>query len=132
MPVHSRRHTRGDKGAVTTELVIVMPLLLTLVLLLAQATVWWHAVHIAQATASHALAATRAQDGTPADGRTDVEQVLHQLGHGTLRDVRITVTRTADQADVRITGTAASVVPFLHLPVHVSASGPTERFRPAS
>ncbi|MFM9442587.1 TadE/TadG family type IV pilus assembly protein [Streptomyces acidiscabies] len=130
MLVDTPARARGDRGAVTTETVIVMPLLLTLVLLLAQTTVWWHAVHIAQTTASHALAATRADDGTPADGRNEAERVLGQLGHGPLRGVRITVTRTADHADVRVTGTATSVVPFLHLPVDTHASGPVERFHP--
>lgn len=132
MPVAHPRRLRGDGGAVTTELVIVMPLLLTLVMLLAQATVWWHAVHIAQTTAAQALAATRVQDGTVAAGHDEARHVLDELGHGPLRDVRITVTRTADQADVRITGTATSVVPFLHLPVDTHASGPVERFRPGA
>ncbi|WP_416968268.1 TadE/TadG family type IV pilus assembly protein [Streptomyces sp. 4F14] len=130
MPVTQPRHLRGDRGAVTTETVIVMPLLLTLVMLLAQATVWWHAVHIAQTATAHALAATRVDDGTTTDGRHEAEHLLDQLGPGPLRDVRITVTRTADRADVRITGTAASVVPFLHLPVDTHVSGPVERFRP--
>ncbi|MET8983203.1 TadE family protein [Streptomyces sp. NPDC004539] len=124
------RRLNGDAGAVTTEMVIVMPVLLTLVMLLAQVTVWWHAVHIAQATASQALAATRVEDGTAANGYGEAERVLGQLGHGPLRDVRITVTRTAASADVRITGTAAGVVPFLHLPVRTHAFGPVERFRP--
>lgn len=120
---------RGDGGAVTTEMVIVMPVLLTLVLLLAQATVWWHALHIAQTTATHALAVTRTDNGTTAEGEEDAVQVLGQLGHGPLRDVRVTVTRTPDRADVRITGTAGTVVPFLHLPVRAHAAGPVERFR---
>ncbi|QNP74980.1 pilus assembly protein [Streptomyces roseirectus] len=130
MPVDTRRRAHGDRGAVTVETVTVMPLLLTLVLLLAQVTVWWHAVHIAQATAAHALAATRTETATPADGHTEADTLLGQLGHGPLHDVRITVTRTADRADVRITATAAPVIPFLHLPVRVHASGPVERFRP--
>jgi len=130
MSVDARRRARGDRGAVTVEAVTVMPLLVTLVLLLAQVTVWWHAVHIAQATAAHALAATRTENATPADGHADADAVLDQLGHGPLHDIRVTVTRTQDRADVRITGTAAPVVPFLHLPVRVHASGPVERFRP--
>ncbi|MFC8429271.1 TadE/TadG family type IV pilus assembly protein [Streptomyces sp. NPDC057253] len=120
-----------DRGAVTTEMVIIMPVLLTLVLLLAQVTVWWHAVHIAQATSAHALAATRLQDGTAAAGRTEAERVLDQLGRGPLHGSHVTVTRTADRVEVEVTGTAASVVPFLHLPVRTHASGPVERFRAA-
>jgi len=122
---------RRDRGAVTTEMVIVMPVLLTLILLLAQATVWWHALHIAQTTAAHALAAARVQNATAADGRTEAEHVLDELGRGPLRDAQVTVTRTGDRADVHITGAATSVIPFLHLPVRAHVSGPVERFRPA-
>ncbi|MFC4463964.1 TadE/TadG family type IV pilus assembly protein [Streptomyces xiangluensis] len=128
----TRLHTGlllDERGAVTTEMVIIMPVLLTLVLLLAQATLWWHAVHLAQATSAHALAVTRVQDGTAAGGQDEAQRVLAQLGRGPLRGAHVTVTRTADRAEVQVTGTATSVVPFLHLPVRTHASGPVERFR---
>lgn len=123
---------RDERGAATTEMVIVMPALLTMVLLLAQATVWWHATHIAQATAAHALAVTRVQHGTAAVGQDDAQRLLDQLGRGPLLSAHVTVGRTADRADVQVTGTASSVVPYLHLPVRTHASGPVERFRPAA
>jgi len=123
---------RDESGAVTTEMVIVMPVLLTMVLLLAQATLWWHAAHIAQATAADALAVTRVQDGTAAAGQDEAQSVLDQLGQGPLRGAHVTVTRTIDHAEVQVTGTASSVVPFLHLPVRTHASGPVEQFRPAA
>jgi Flp pilus assembly protein TadG len=121
---------RDDRGSVTVEMLYVLPVLFTLILLLAQVTIWWHAVHIAQATASDTLAATRVQSATTADGQTQAHHVLDQLGRGPLRSVHLSITRGLDRADVRITGTASSVVPFLHLPVHAHASGPVERFHP--
>lgn len=124
------RLRRDDRGSVTVEMVYVLPVLFTLVLLLAQAAVWWHAAHIAQATAADALAVTRVQNGTTAGGKAEADRVLDQLGRGPLRSVHVSVTRGSDRADVHITGTAGSVVPFLHLPVHAHAAGPVERFRP--
>lgn len=121
---------RDDSGAVSTEMVIIMPVLLTMILLLAQTTVWWHAAHIAQATAADALAVTRVQDGTAAAGEDEAQRVLDQLGRGPLRGAHVAVTRTADQAEAQVTGTASSVIPFLHLPVRARASGPVEQFRP--
>ncbi|MEU6573607.1 TadE family protein [Streptomyces sp. NPDC046805] len=120
---------RDERGVVTTEMVIIMPVLLTMVLLLAQATVWWHAVHIAQATSAQALAAARVQDGTTAAGQDEAQRVLDQLGRGPLRGAHVTVTRTAGHAEVQITGTATSLVPFLNLPVRTHASGLVEQFR---
>ncbi|MFD0443278.1 TadE/TadG family type IV pilus assembly protein [Streptomyces indonesiensis] len=113
---------RDDRGAVTTEIVLVLPLLFTLVLVIAQVTVWAHATHMAQATASHALSATRVEDGTVQSGRSDAQRVLDQLGHGPLRGAHISVTRDVERASVRVEGTATSVVPFLHLPVHAEAA----------
>ena len=124
-----RRH--DDRGAVTAEQVLIMPLVLTLVLLLAQAAVWWHATHIAQATAAHALAVTRVQGGTTLAGRVDAQQLLDQLGRGSLHGTHVDVVRGVDRAEVRITATAGSIVPFLHLPVRAHAAGEVERFRPA-
>ncbi|MEV0220728.1 TadE family protein [Streptomyces sp. NPDC050704] len=127
-----RRLCREDRGAVTVEMVYIVPALFTLVMLLAQATLWWHAAHIAQATTAHALAVTRVEDGTAAGGHHQAQRVLDQLGRGPLRGVHVNVTRGAERADVRITGTASSVIPFLHLPVRAHTAGPVERFRPVA
>lgn len=126
--LRQRRH--DDRGSVTAEQVLVMPLVLTLVLLFAQATIWLHATHIAQATAAHALSVTRVQGGTTSAGRDDAQQLLDQLGRGSLRGAHIDVARGANQAEVRISGTAVSIVPFLHLPVRAHVAGAVERFRP--
>ena len=123
---------RDERGSVTAEQVLVMPVLLSVVLLLAQAAVWAHAIQVAQATASDALAVTRVQNGTVAAGQTEANHMLDQLGRGPLNGVHVTVTREADHATVSITGTASSVVPFLKLPIHVNAAGPTEEFRSAA
>jgi Flp pilus assembly protein TadG len=121
-----------DRGSVTVEMLYVFPVLFTLVLLLAQATVYWHAVHVAQVTAADALSVTRVQGGTAGDGQDEAQHVLDQLGRGPLHDVTIHVTRDGAHAEVLITGTASPVVPFLHLPVRAHAAGPVERFRSAT
>lgn len=126
------RLCRDDRGSVTVEMLYVLPVLFTLVLLLAQAAVWWHAVHIAQATAADALSVTRVQNGTTADGQAEANRVLDQLGRGPLRSVHVHVTLGPDRAEIRISGTAGSVVPFLHLPVHAQVAGPVERFHPVA
>ncbi|MGW8375398.1 TadE/TadG family type IV pilus assembly protein [Streptomyces sp. ODS28] len=119
----------GERGSATTEMVLVLPLALLLVLLLAQAAMWFHATHIAQATAAHALSAARVERGTAATGQREGQRVLQQLGRGPLRRPHLAVDRDAQRAEVRITGTASSVVPFLHLTVSARAAGPVEAFR---
>ncbi len=111
-------------------MVVILPLVFTVVLLLAQAAVYLHATHIAQATAAHALAVTRVQGGTEEGGRADADQVLNQLGRGPLRSVRVTVKRGAERAEVDVDGTAGSVLPFLDLRVRARSVGPVEAFEP--
>lgn len=105
-----------------------MPLVFTVVLLLAQTALYMHATHIAQATAAQALAATRIEDGTEAAGQSAADRALDQLGRGPLRNPRVTVRRGAERADVHITGTASSVLPFLQLRVRARSVGPIETF----
>ncbi len=118
-----------ERGAATTELLIVMPALLTLILLIAQFALWAHATHIAQTAAAQALAAARVRGGAEGDGQAAADRVLDHLGRGPLTHARVYVRRDADTASARVVGMAATVAPFLRLPVHAEASGPVERFR---
>lgn len=118
-----------ERGAATAELVLATPLLLLLIMLIAQFTLWLHATHIAQAAASQALSATRVQSGTIAAGDTEAQRVLSQLGRGPLHNPRVTVTRDPAQATVHIEGSVTNVVPFLSLTAAGDAVGPVERFR---
>ncbi|MDT0307267.1 pilus assembly protein [Streptomyces sp. DSM 44917] len=125
-----RQILREDRGAAAiAETVVVFPLLMTVILLIAHVAVWAQAVHTAQAAASQGLSAARAQDATATDGRTHARTVLGQLG-GPLRNVTITADRDGERTEVRVDGSALPVLPWLHLPVHAQAAGPTEEFQP--
>ena len=122
-----RRRARGrDDGAGTVELVIATPLLLLLLLLVVQFAVWAHGTHQAQAAANQALQSARVFHATAGQGEADGRALLAQAG-GTLASSDITVDRGADTVTVTVTGTAMTVVPFLHLPIRVVMTGPTER-----
>jgi Flp pilus assembly protein TadG len=132
-PAPPGRDRSGSRqtGASTVELAVATPLLLFLLLIVVQFGVWLHATHIAQAGADQGLAAARAVDGTPAAGRAQADTVLAQLASGILTDPAVDVTAVSGpdggpQLRVDVRGSAASVVPLLHLPVHVSAQGPRE------
>jgi Flp pilus assembly protein TadG len=138
-PAHPRlpglaRRWRGDRGAGAAEIVIAVPLLMVLILLIVQFAIWAHASSVAQATAEEALAAARVQGGSAATGQQRATQVLAQIGSSVLISPHITVTRTGATATVQITGTAEEVlpVPGLSFPVHITVTGPVERFVPAT
>lgn len=121
-----RWRVTGEDGSVSVELVVATPLLLLLLLSAVQAGLWWHATHIAQSAAAHALAATRVEGGTVAGGQEAGDRVLTQLAHGLLLTPQVSVHRDGQTARVEVTGTAMQVVPGVNLPVHATAAGAPE------
>ena len=122
---------RSDAGSASAELVIATPLLLLLVFGIVQFALWEHAVHIAQAAASQGLAAARVQGGTTTAGNQEVDQVLSQIGTGVLNGPTVRSTVSGGLVQITISGHAEAVLPFLHLPVSATATGPVEAFYPA-
>lgn len=125
-----RAAARPDAGAATAELVIAMPLLLLIVMLVVQAGVWMHATHIAQAAAIRAATTAAAYQSSAATGQQAGAATLAAIGSGVLTHPSVTVTRTATQVSVEITGTAATVVPGIHWSVRAVVVRPVERFVP--
>jgi Flp pilus assembly protein TadG len=132
MPAQSllRRALAGDRGEVTVELVIATPLLLFTLLAIAQFALWSHATHVAQAAAAQALAAARAQNGTPAAGHAAAQRLLDGLARSPLQHAAIKIVPTGTDVQVVVRGEAAPVLPGMHLTVHAEASGPIETFVP--
>jgi Flp pilus assembly protein TadG len=126
----ARRQLRRDRGSASAELVIATPLLLLLILGIVQFALWEHATHLAQAAAAQGLAAARVQGGTTTGGQTETRQVLTQLGSGVLIDPTISAQRTGTLISVTVRGHTEPVLPFLHLPVTVTVTGPVEQFTP--
>ncbi len=125
-----RRLRTDQRGAGTVELVIATPLLLLLILLIAQFALYMHATHIAQAAASEALSAARVYGGSTAAGNTEGRRVLTQLGSGPLQGTSVNVQRGPTQASVTVTGTVINVIPFATFTVRAEAVGPVEKFTP--
>lgn len=118
----------GEAGSASAELVVATPLLLLLILAVVQFALWQHATHVAQTVAAQALAVGRIQGGTDTTATAQATAVLDQLGSGVLVHPNITATRGTDTTTVVVTGHAEGILPFLSLPVHTVATGPTERW----
>ena len=117
-----------DRGSASAQVVIVLPVAFLSFFLIVQFAMWSLATHIAQAAASHGLAAVRAHGGSPANGAASARSVLDGLGSGPLRGADVRCERGSETAVVQVSATAKQVVPFLNLPVHAEAAGPVERF----
>jgi Flp pilus assembly protein TadG len=113
---------------VSTELVLVVPLLMILLLFIVQFALASHAQHIAQTAASRALAAARAQDSSAAAGDARAAATLRLLGGQVLKHPSVNVSRGAENVVAHVEGEVLVVVPGLHLRVAGNAAGPTERW----
>lgn len=121
------KHHHED-GFATAELVIATPLMLLLVMGVIQFGLLWHAQQVAQAAASQAVNAARAQHSSAGAGQTRGQQFLNQTAAGDLDSSQVTVTRGANLVTADVTGQAASVIPGWHPTVHAHAAGPVENF----
>jgi hypothetical protein len=115
-----------DRGATSTEVVIVFPAVLVVVLLALQFGLLLHAGQIAEAAAQEAVEAAQAEGGGTEQGYAAARSLLSDLGG--LRAPLIDVRRTAVTVTSTVTGRAQQVVPGFSTAVSGSAQGPVERF----
>jgi Flp pilus assembly protein TadG len=128
MPSRRQRDERDEDGSVSLELAVIFPAVLLLIVAAVQAGLLFHARHLAQAAAQEALRATRQYDGSISAGQQAATGLLTRSAGDLLASRQISIQRGADQADVRITGHALSLLPGVTLTVSANASGPVERF----
>lgn len=120
---------RGDSGSATTELVVITPLLLLLVLASVHVGLWFHANHLVNASAQEGARAARAAGSTDQDGFDRANQLLDELGSGAVSDRTVTVARTATEVTVTVTGMSPAVVPGVSMSVTATSTSPIEEFR---
>lgn len=118
----------GEAGVIATQLAVLMPALLLLVMLAVQFALWAHATQLADAAADSAASTAALPAGTVADGETAAAGLLAQAGN--LADIAIVVERGADRATATVTGTAPHVVPGFRWAVTARAAAPLEVFIP--
>jgi len=115
-----------EEGAVATELAVLMPVLIMLVLIPVQVGLWWHAKQAAEVAADEALDAAQIVGATDADGQAGAQAILGQAGN--LEHVVVTVDRTGTDVTVTITGQLGfSIFPGAWS-VTAHAEGPIEQF----
>jgi Flp pilus assembly protein TadG len=121
-----RRVLDREDASSTTELVLLMPVVLLLVMLVVQFGLWMHARQVVLSAAQEALSVAQQLDATSDAGRSRAEEFLAQAGG--VRDAAVVVDREATSATASVTGTTPAVVPGLSLGVSAIVQGPVERF----
>lgn len=123
------RQRYGDEGGViASQLAILMPALLGLIMLAVQFGLWAHAAQLARAAADEAAYTAALPDTTIEAGQAAAAGLLAQAGH--LTDIRIDVDRTDDTVIATVAGVAPQVVPGFRWSVSATAATAPERFIP--
>lgn len=128
---------RGDDGAATTELVIVAPVLLFMILLIVQLGLYFHAVTVASAAAQEGAHDASLQGASVTDGEATARDLLQDLAPDLLGGVRVDgrLVDGADSVRMTVSGRVSQVVVIpgvdLSISVNETAETPVERFRPA-
>ncbi len=118
---------RNEDGVTSTELAVLMPALIVLVLLPMQFALWWHAKQSADVAAEECVEAAQVIGADViADGVGGARTILSQAGN--LTGVTITPTRTADTIVCTVTGDLSYAVLNIGFSVTSRAEGPIEQF----
>jgi Flp pilus assembly protein TadG len=119
----------AEKGAATTQLVLVMPLLLLMVMLILQFGLWYHGSHVAVAAAQEGARAARLEGGTAAQGEARARTFLGALGREVVGEAEVVATRNDEVARVEVRGLSVAVLPGFRLPISAVSEGSVERYR---
>ena len=125
-----RRWRAGDRGSTTVEMVGSYAVMLAALLVGVQAAAWGLAELACRSAANHALQTTRVVGGSAGAGQTDAGTVLSAVNANLVQNPSIQTSRGPAAATVTVSGTAVQVIPFLHLPVRATVSGPVEVLNP--
>lgn len=117
-----------DRGLTSTELAVLMPVVIIMVLVPIQVGLWWHASQIADAAAREAVDAAQVETASQDDGVSAAERFLNAAG--SMQASSVGVTRTVDTVTVEVSGRAPQVIPGFDWQVTATAVGQVERFIP--
>jgi hypothetical protein len=119
---------RGEAGLTSTELAVLMPVVIALVLVPVQVGLWWHAKQVADAAARQAVDVAQVVGATEADGEAAAQRFLDAAGN--INQPAVSVTRSAETVTVEVSGRAPRLLPGFDWRVTARASAPVERFIP--
>ena len=124
----SKWRMRGERGSSSVEMVIALPIVLTVLFLAVQAGTWFHARSIALASAQSGARTSAMLNSSLEAGLSSARSFAADVGGTTLTGVTVTGDRTATSTTVTVTGHSVRLVPFMDVTVSQSATLPVERY----
>ncbi len=120
----------SERGSSVVEAVIILPVAMVVILLAVQAALWAHCATIVQEAAGAGDQVARAYGSSVGSGEAAARSLLDASASGLLSDPQVSEeTLPAGMIEVRVSGYAESLLPWLHLRVSAVRIGPEQRFR---
>jgi Flp pilus assembly protein TadG len=126
--VAGRAGRRREGGEVTTQLVILTPVVLGLLLAIVQLSLWIHSAHVATAAAAEAVSVASRRDGSAGAGAVAASTVVAEAGSRLAGAPLVARSNTWSTAEVHVG--VPRVLPGFPDRVARRAAGPVERFVP--
>jgi len=123
------RLTRGERGSVTVEMVVLMPVLLATLFGGIQAGVVFHARHIAIAAAQEGARTAAAYQASLPNGISTATTTATDWAGQTLTGIQVTGQRTTTRVSITVAGSAISLLPGVSWPIEQTATLPVERLQ---
>lgn len=118
------------RDAGLAEFVVCLPVFFLLVIGGVQYALWSHASHLARAAAEQGSQVASGYGSTLSAGTQAAQSFIATTGPGTLTDPQVsTSTLSGDVADVRVTGRAQVLIPWLDLTVSATSISPRQEYR---
>lgn len=126
------RRRRRDRGALSLEIAILFPVVLTMTFGAVQIGLWFEARTMCQASAEAGVRAGKVLDAPSDAGVSAARSYLTQVANGLVVAPNVTETRTVATIAVTCSGQAQNVIPLpgAHVDVTQSSQGGIERFTP--
>lgn len=121
------RLTGGERGSVTVEMVVLMPVLLATLFGGIQVGMVFHARHIAIAAAQEGARTAAVYQASLPDGIGTATTAATDWAGQTLIGIKVTGQRTATRVSITVQGSAISLLPGVSWPVEQTATLPVER-----
>jgi Flp pilus assembly protein TadG len=127
-PATSSSGRLDERGSVSIELVILLPVLFAVMFLGMQAALFYHARTVAIAAAQEGAKAAGGENGKEADGVSAASSFIVEAGgDDVLTGASASADRTATTVTVTVRGHSLSVIPGWNPVIVQSASLPVER-----
>ncbi|MEN9802214.1 MAG: hypothetical protein RLZ37_1339 [Actinomycetota bacterium] len=128
--IEGRDRQCRDRGETTTQIVLLVPIVVSILMIAVQSAIYFHTSAVAAAAASHGASAAAARgetlDAVAHLGRDAVQHILIDAGVSRSRVPDVTV--TSETVSVGVEVDVPRIVPYFPHTVRRVATEPRERF----